>query len=190
MINIDVSIVIPTIGGREDMLLDAVKSVHHQTLQPRDLLVARDNKRRGTAATINPLIERCATGWYCRLDDDDVLLPHHLETVWRHATRADVVYTDCQGGPAHVNQPFDPDLLRERNYIPATALVRTQAARDVGLPTCYAEDWALWLRLLNAGATFLHIPEVTWHYRQHDGWRKTPNRPPGTVAEAKQDGGL
>jgi hypothetical protein len=78
------------------------------------------------------------------------------------------------------NQEFDADLLRRRNYIPATTLIRRSLWEELGgwtLPGWgvgesphepeYAEDWDFWIRALDAGARFLCIARVTWIYRYH-----------------------
>lgn len=72
--------------------------------------------------------------------------------------------------------------LRKQNFIPVTALVRRSVGDAVGwfpegddaprhpvAPHPRLEDWGLWLRLLDAGASFSHLPEVLWSWRQWDG---------------------
>jgi hypothetical protein len=72
--------------------------------------------------------------------------------------------------------------LRAQNFIPVTALVRRSAGDAVGwfpegddaprhpvAPHPRLEDWGLWLRLLDAGASFAHLPEVLWSWRQWAG---------------------
>jgi glycosyl transferase family 2 len=69
--------------------------------------------------------------------------------------------------------PFDPDELRRRSYIQTTSLIRTSMLQDVGgfqLPDrvmpdgslCVYDDWGAWLAMLDAGARFLHVPEITF----------------------------
>ena len=71
------------------------------------------------------------------------------------------------------NWPFDAELLRQGNYIPATSLVRRQLAEDLGFWKTHKElghameDWDFWIRALNHGAKFAHTDEVTWCYRFH-----------------------
>jgi hypothetical protein len=128
------------------------------------------------------------------LDDDDMFKPGHLTKCIEHAqeTGADVVYpwfdliregknrNDwnfllIDGKPAF-GQPFNGEALRRGNYIPVTALVRRSMFERVGgfpspgtpeWPHTECEDWGLWLRLLDAGAKFSHLPERTWVYDQH-----------------------
>jgi hypothetical protein len=72
--------------------------------------------------------------------------------------------------------------LRAGNFIPVTVLARTSAVRAVGgfpvgeaapqhpfPPYPRLEDWGLWLRMLDNGARFAHLPEVTWTWRQWAG---------------------
>jgi len=75
---------------------------------------------------------------------------------------------------------FNDDLRRElmtrNNFIPVTVLVRRELLDRVGgfptpgtdewTETC-CEDWGLWRRLLDAGATFSHLPRRTWIWNWH-----------------------
>lgn len=74
------------------------------------------------------------------------------------------------------------DALRAGNFIPVTALVRVEAALRVGgfpvgediprhpyPPHPRVEDWGLWLRMLDGGARFAQLPEITWTWRQWEG---------------------
>jgi glycosyltransferase involved in cell wall biosynthesis len=88
-------------------------------------------------------------------------------------------------------------ILAGNNFIPTTVLVRTQLAQEVGgfavsgargphdnIEGDTGDDRALWQRLLNAGAKFVHHPEITWEWCGHDGvsgahtsgmpWRRFP----------------
>jgi len=165
-------VVTAAVEGRLELLARALESVRRQTLRPVDHLVALDYARRGTGATLAKLARAVDTEWIATLDDDDELLPHHLETLHAHREGADVVYPYCRvvgRRPLHyVNRPFDPELLRRRNFIPATALIRTATLRAAGgWPDHRLQDYRLWLRLLDHGARFQHVPEVTWIYHHH-----------------------
>lgn len=75
---------------------------------------------------------------------------------------------------------FNDDLRRElqtrNNFIPVTVLVRRTLLEEVGgfpvpgtvewTESC-CEDWGLWRRLLDAGATFSHLPRRTWIWTWH-----------------------
>jgi len=132
--------------------------------------------------------------WIAFLDDDDMFKPGHLTKCIRHAeaTGADVVYpwfdlirlgkdrSDWAflliDGKDAFGQEFNEPALRQNNYIPVTALVRRSLFEQVGgfpvpgseeWPHVQNEDWGLWLRLLDAGAKFSHLPERTWIWDHH-----------------------
>jgi glycosyltransferase involved in cell wall biosynthesis len=63
--------------------------------------------------------------------------------------------------------------LYERNPIPTSSVVmRRSALDDAGgfeTPLRLAEDWDLWLRLLERGGEFVSVPEARVRYRRHPG---------------------
>lgn len=150
----DVTVVIPTVAGREDLLTRALDSVAAQIVPPGAVVVQEDRERRGAAWARNAALERVGTSWVAWLDDDDELLPNHVKVLVRAAnqTGADLVYSyaefvggpdplssvDPQGrfAPNPVNVPWSSyaDLwLRTRgNFIPVTYLVRADLVRQVG----------------------------------------------------------
>lgn len=167
-----ITVVTPTIAGREDLLVECRASVARLGLPH---LVGLDEHYEGPAVVRNRLLERVTTEWVLFVDDDDLLLPHYVTTVQRHLADADVVYTNWYLSGAVDPQPhdrFDPDLLRQRNFIPVTACVRTEALRVVGgFPDARYEDHELWKTLLAAGYRFRHVPVVAWRYRRRPGSR-------------------
>jgi glycosyltransferase involved in cell wall biosynthesis len=180
-----VSVCIPTIPPRAPLLRRALGSVYQQTLRPDEVVVVPDVDRRGAAATRNLAVERAASEWVAFLDDDDEFLPHHLEKLVAHQeeTGADLVYPwfEIAGGTfdplGWEGRAFDPDALRQANYIPITVLVRRQLLLDAGgfrnrsdgIGGATWEDWSAWLALLNRGATFSHLPSRTWRWHHHGG---------------------
>lgn len=180
-----VTVLTPTIPGREAMLRRALESVASQKRQPDNVIVMTDQDRAGAIETRNLGLERVRTEWVAFLDDDDELLPHHLRNclAWAEKSGADVVYPGCRVfGPdgremkrpwqaGRFGKPFDPDLLRKKSYIPVTSLVRTRLAKQVGgfsYPEGSGyEDWGLYLKLLDAGAVFSHLPVITWFWHHH-----------------------
>lgn len=190
----DVTVVMPTIPGRDSLRERALASVRAQTLQPLETIVVTDRTRLGAAWARNLGAAQVTTTWLAWLDDDDEFLPHHLETLLAATQVADptpdLVYAcmEVVGGrdPTAVAQdgqwvnpcgvPFgheqEQHLRYQGNFIPVTYLVRAQLVREVGgMPPSggrgYEEDYQLLLRLLNVGARFLHVPQVTWRYHFH-----------------------
>lgn len=168
-----ISVITASLPTRGAMLAECIASVAAQTQPPIEHLVAVDHARRGSAATRNSLLTASSGLRVAVLDDDDVALPEHLALL--AAVEADIVYSYCEvtGRDWSPNRPFDPVALRASNYIPVTALIRAELLRDLGGWRSDVsngwEDWDLWLRALDAGASFACVPVVTWRYRFHGG---------------------
>jgi len=170
-----ISVITASLPSRSAMLAECVASVTAQTLAPLEHLILVDHHREGAARTRNRLVGAAAGDWIAVLDDDDLLFPDHLATLWEARDTADVIYPYCEvsGREWSPNRPFDAAELRRGNYIPITALIRADYLRAHGWsPEVDMEDWDLWLRLLDAGARFACVPKVTWLYRFH-GSNKT-----------------
>ena len=57
-------------------------SVSQQTLPPANHIVLRDDGR-GFVETVNRAVSLVDTEYFCLVDDDDLLLPHHVEALTR-----------------------------------------------------------------------------------------------------------
>lgn len=194
-----VAVCIPTIPPRGELLTRALLSVEAQTRQADQVVVMRDDDWEGPSQTRNRCLDAvhdCEyTAW---LDDDDELLPHHIEWCLAAALQhdADLVYPmftrEDHLNPFRVDHvtPFDRPwdsrlrqaIMYENNFIPVTTLIRTEMLRAVGgfplrnserWPHSANEDWGLWKDLLNNDAKFVHVPEVTWTWHPHGIDRKT-----------------
>jgi glycosyltransferase involved in cell wall biosynthesis len=177
----DISVCIATIPPRAKMLRQALSSVVIQTLQPGAIIVEYDHEHTGAAATKNRALDKVRTPWTAWLDDDDMFLPNHLEELAAGAewSKADVIYSwpEMQGNadptPQWFGRPFDGDALRKNSYVHTTTLFRTMMARSVGgfEATVHEEsgmvldDWGRWVKMLDAGAEFHHVPKRTWVWR-------------------------
>ncbi len=179
-----VTVIIPHISTRKNELMRAVSSVDTQTHQARGIVIATDNHRDGSAITRNRALYHLSTRWVAFLDDDDWWYPQHLEVLTRAAieNQATVVYSGCDAFDHNMEmiprreewgrfgEPFDSDLLRQRSYIPVTSLVYSDFAQKAlfGAPEgSDYDDWGFYLRLLDLGAKFHHVPEVTWAWHHH-----------------------
>lgn len=158
----DVTVVIPTIEGRSELLARALASVHRQATPPGDFVVQYDRERHGAHWARNEALERVKTEWVAWLDDDDELLPNHIRVLVRGAnkSRADMVfsYAEFVGGrdPLAVvraggisaepigipwNRESEYSLREYGNFIPITYMVKTDAVRAVGgFPAPYTFD--------------------------------------------------
>lgn len=92
----DVTVVIPTIPGREALLRRAVASIEAQIKKPGAVVIQMDTERHGAHWARNEALKRVETEWVAWLDDDDELLPNHLLVLTRGAHKfpaADMIFT-------------------------------------------------------------------------------------------------
>lgn len=188
-----VTVVIPTIKPRRGLLRRAVNSVMAQDMgdYPKPLIeIGIDREHDGAAETRNRALLKATTPWVAFLDDDDYFMPNHLRTLLDAQNNFDlgdheVYYTGCRViGPefqeiplqeewGRFGKPFSEESLRASSCLPVTSLVNTEYAQQAlfGPPnhdkTCPYDDWGFYLRMLDLGATFLAIPEVTWVWHHH-----------------------
>jgi glycosyltransferase involved in cell wall biosynthesis len=193
-VTLTVAVVIPTIPGREAMLDRALRSVREQTRHPDELIVAHDHEGKGAAVTRNTGLALVNSDLVAWLDDDDELLPNHVERLARVLERAatiDLVYPIPEipvgRDPTAVavngiwqkpwGVPFGPEqethLRTAGSFIPITHVVRTSKVREIGgfpMPgdVRWIEDWGYLVKLLDAGARFHHLPVKTWRWHIHD----------------------
>ncbi|HWE34136.1 MAG TPA: glycosyltransferase [Solirubrobacteraceae bacterium] len=151
-------------------------------------------QRSGAAAARNAGVQAARCGWVALLDSDDEWLPHLLETLWPlHEGRAIVAGAALSrwdlmtgrpdrftGLPARRPVVIDsPAELVPDNVIPNSGtLVDRQLMLSVGgydTRLRYAEDWDLWMRMLEHGSAVLS-PRVVSIYHCHEGQK---SRDPG-----------
>lgn len=148
-----VAVCIPTVPGREDLLMRAELSVMKQDRQPDQFLTEVDTERSGAAAARNRLLAKVTTDVVAWLDDDDWLKPNHLKACMRviENSKADLVYpcpemVNGRDPTAVTHQgrfPVSPWGLRFTqemaahikhvgSFIPITHLARTEVVRKIG----------------------------------------------------------
>lgn len=179
---------IPTVAARANMLQQALTSVKAQTLQPDVVIIQEDAEREGAAATRQRAQDKVRTVWTAPLDDDDQLLPHHLEHLLAEAERtdADLVFPwyEVRGGgdpmPEAFGRDWDAYLSEHGPYqFPVTFLARTEVIQAAGgwcpmpegqrLEARPGEDWRLTLKLVEMGAKIVHMPEISWIWNHWGG---------------------
>jgi hypothetical protein len=185
-----ITVVIPTVGPRVELLKQALGSVAGQELHPAAIVIEEDKEHNGAPVTRQRGMDRVNTEVVAFLDDDDLFKPEHLQVLWdtMQATGADVVYpwfdvTDARGNPLN-GDPFPQffDLPWDKtnpHLFPISYLARTQVVRDAGgfveaSEELYGhrlvsgEDWRLILHM-NEIATIHHVPVRTWIWRHWGG---------------------
>lgn len=173
----DVTVCIPTIPPRTEMLQRALKSVYAQTYPPTAISIAVDIHREGAWATRQRALDAARTTWVAFLDDDDEFLPCHLEDLLACATEndADFCYSwftgTHSGDPlGHFGKPFD---AANPHHTTMTVLVKTELAQAVGFTPprsdqiAGGEDWRFLLGCLSRNAKVVHLPKRTWDWHWH-----------------------
>ena len=118
------TLVTATLPSRAELLAEMLTSVSQQTLAPACHIVMRDDGR-GFVATVNRAVSLVDTDYFCLVDDDDLLLPNHVETLSQAITATtDILWTwtDVQGRSWNPNQGYEPGKLQAENTYPQTWL--------------------------------------------------------------------
>lgn len=193
----NVTIITATISKRENLLARAVKSVQAQTLQPVAHLILEDTEKIGGAATLDKLLKKVNSKYVAVLDDDDELLPQHLQSIHTciENSNADLVYPwfkySNSGNAGHLERYFDvPWSNDDMHQVPITWIAKTQTIKRAGGFSADYEcesfnldsagnrigyDYILIQRLVRDGRIIKHHPEVTWIY--HDDRESTLGMP-------------
>jgi glycosyltransferase involved in cell wall biosynthesis len=205
-----VSVIVPTYC-RPDGLAEALRSILNQTFRDFEILVVNDAgldveyvvrnlhagqeivylrhpANKGLAAARNTGLRFARGKYVAYLDDDDIFLPDHLETLVRflESTGKAVAYTDAfcarqkfdQIGSYAITErtvlysyDWDNDRILYENFVPVLcfmhqlACVHTVGNFDESLTT--HEDWDMWIRL-SRKYEMTHIKKVTCEFRLRD----------------------
>lgn len=159
-----VTLLTPSLPGREDMLARVGDSVRAQTV-PCLHLWQVDALREGPAPVRNALLGKVGTEFVGFVDDDDLLDPPHVELCvaalresgacvaypwfrfvhprgwWPRGEFLQIQRGD--GSKVHAfGQPFDGVALEHNNFIPITVVARTACLRKVGgMPLPGSPEW-------------------------------------------------
>ncbi len=212
-----VSVIIRTCG-RPQVLANALKSIQAQRYPAIEVVVIEDDKNisekyiKENFSTLNVSYHctnhkcgRCksgnlglalARGEYLNfLDDDDILLPNHVETLARRLedthylaayaiAEEHQIVTDRRCPPGkrvrrrliRYKQPYNRLLLCYMNYIPIQSIMFHRKVYDelggFDEQMDLLEDWDLWVRY-SAHYDFLYVPTVTSvYYTPYKGRQK------------------
>lgn len=166
-----VSVLTPTIRGREKFLHECRLSVLAQSFTQREHLVLLDVEREGCSSTVNTLARAARGEWLFLVADDDLLLPGCLQAHLRVSATSDIVYCPpLVWGEDHHQFWGGPPM------IPSTCLIRKNLWMKLGgydESARHTEDRFLFERAMKEDARFTRIEEPTWVYRLGHGGNKS-----------------
>ncbi len=110
------------------------------------------------------------TDWVWVHDVDDIAFPWALEGL--EDVQADVLQMGYVRSDGEVYLPpvqtAEEVIANPKNEFVSSSCVRTDVLRRVGgFPDCALQDWALWIALAHAGATFDTTDRPRFYYRRH-----------------------
>ena len=175
----DVSVGIGTYGDES-----WVRLARHRALPSSPVKVF--HRHRGTLQEArNACLDTLRTEWVIFLDADDELEPGYVDAMAQGSADIRAPAVRYVPGP----DPYVPrvvghdhacsvDCLDDGNWIVIGACVRAQLIRDVGGwgPEDLYEDWALWRKLVKAGASVEAIPDAVYRAHVRPKSRNTPTR--------------
>lgn len=193
----DVTIITATIPTRTELLARGVKSVKAQTLQPAAHFIMEDTEKIGGAAVLDKLLKKVKTKYVAVLDDDDELLPRHIEAIYKCITEsdADLVYPwfryQTSGNAGHLQQYFGVAWSNDDiHQVPITWIAKTLTIKRAGgFSNSYDRDsmnldgtgnrigydFTLIQNLVAQDRIIEHHAEITWIY--HDDRQSTLGMP-------------
>jgi GT2 family glycosyltransferase len=146
----------------------------------RRITLARVGKHKGISAASNQGLGLARGEWVTFLDHDDVLEPDALFQILRLLQThpdADLIYSDEDklaenGFDAPLFKPdWSPDFLLSYNYVGHLTAIRREIVQKLGgfrSEFDGAQDYDLFLRVIEQTDRIHHIPRVLYHWRRSE----------------------
>ncbi len=164
-------------GSSASDLLNALPTL---AARDRRIALARDGEHKGISAASNQGLGLARGEWVTFLDHDDVLEPDALFQVLKLLQThpdADLIYSDEDklaedGCDAPLFKPdWSPDFLLSYNYVGHLTAIRREIVQKVGgFRSAFdgAQDYDLFLRVIEQSVRIHHIPRVLYHWRRSE----------------------
>ena len=152
------------------------------SLQDSRIKIKRHELNAGISAASNTAISMASGSYIAQLDHDDVLTPHALWSVVKTITahpNAGIIYSDedkiDEDGSLRdpfFKQDWCPDSFLSKMYTCHFGVYKRELIDQVGgfrSEFDGAEDYDLVLRLSEQAQKIVHIPDILYHWRIHQG---------------------
>jgi len=130
----------------------------------------------------NEALKLASGNFVVLMDHDDELTPHALFealSVINNSPDCDFIYSDEDKLDIndnhlehHFKPDFSPDMLMSHNYISHLAIIKRSIVEKVGGWTNGlegAQDYDLYLKVLEKTKNIIHIPKILYHWRKISG---------------------
>ncbi|MFA4845806.1 MAG: glycosyltransferase family A protein [Patescibacteria group bacterium] len=191
-----ISVIIPTYQ-HGTTITDCLDSLFGQTRKPDEIIVVNNGSTDDTESRLKPYQDRIiyldyqehqgapvarmagferSTGSLLLFCDADVIVePTMLETLEKtldaHSEASYAYSSFFWGRRRFASHAFDPDALRENNYINTMSLIRREHFPGFDLALKRFQDWDLWLTMLESGHTGVFVDAFLFTVQQDHGRR-------------------
>lgn len=140
---------------------------------PLKIFVSADHK--GITEGYEFLVNNSSTEWVCLFGDDDYFHKENLNKaitfVSNSTFRADVINFKCfqvkddDASEIFGAEKFNMSELLLENLIPCSSFIRKDVLQTFGFGGKVAQDWSLWLKVMDKGYQFCYFPLPVYYHR-------------------------